>query len=229
MFICVYSKSFQYWIWEPLRSWLYMESWNRMCIITYDRKYHLTYLLKSKTHTNMYRVRAELERKAEELGVKVTAQTMSKLSPHGYTKASSLVTWYGLVCPKPLRHTSVSRLDQATQMLFLLASCEVFQKCKGNKLAQCITIFPFTPHSYYTPSYINMKICLFFCWLERTQGCTVASNSAHLLIFVWFTWVLVNWIDLISFSQLMSIGHKIHRQPHRASLCLFHGILCRAV
>lgn len=69
-----------------------MESWNRMCIITYDRKYHLTYLLKSKTHTNMYRVRAELERKAEELGVKVTAQTMSKLSPHGYTKASSLVT-----------------------------------------------------------------------------------------------------------------------------------------
>lgn len=69
-----------------------MESWNRMCIITYDRKYHLTYLLKSKTHTNMYRVRAELERKAEELGVKVTAQTMSKLSPHGYTKALSLVT-----------------------------------------------------------------------------------------------------------------------------------------
>lgn len=40
----------------------------------------------------MYRVRAELERKAEGLRVKVTAQTRSKLPPHGYTKASSLVT-----------------------------------------------------------------------------------------------------------------------------------------
>lgn len=65
-----------------------MESGNRMWVITYDKKYCLTYLLKKSQNTNIYK----LERQAEGLVVKVSAQTTSKLSPHGYAKASSLVT-----------------------------------------------------------------------------------------------------------------------------------------
>lgn len=113
MFICLYSKSFQFWICEPQRSRQYMESGNRMWVITYDKKYCLTYLLKKSQNTNIYK----LERQAEGLVVKVSAQTTSKLSPHGYAKASSLVTWCSLVCPKPLRHTSV--LDQGAHFFHL--------------------------------------------------------------------------------------------------------------
>lgn len=60
-----------------------------------------------KTYVHIYVVRAELERKAEGLVVKVTARAGPEVSPHGSAKASALATWYSLVCPKSLSDTQV--------------------------------------------------------------------------------------------------------------------------
>lgn len=65
-------------------------------------------------------------------------------------------------------------------MLFSLVAREVFQKCKGNKLAQYIKTFPFTPRYYYIPSCINVKICVFLLLRKVTALCSNLKFSASL-------------------------------------------------